>query len=64
MAVLRQEGPGGDTEALAAREVRRGAHAVPGTGEALYAPAQGRRRDNEQAAREGEARARQVTRKE
>ena len=62
--MLRQEGPGADTEALAAREARRVAHAVPGTGEALYARAQGGRRDNEQAAREGEARARQVTREE
>ena len=38
VAVLRQEGLGADTEALAAREARRGAHAVPGTGEAMLGP--------------------------
>ena len=50
-------------KALAAQHV---AHAVSGTGEALYAPVQGggARRDDEQAARKDEARARQAAREE
>ena len=51
-----KEGQRADTEVLAARHV---AHAVPGTREALYAPAQGggARRDDEQAARKDKVRA-------
>ena len=52
-----------NTEALSERHV---AHAVPGTGELLYAPFQGggARRDGKQAVRKNKARARQAVREE